>query len=161
MTYTMHEKASGQPWWVYSPLQNDEDLVIPEPVFVGPSGPGGANVTRHGLVITGIYYHVISSAAGVGFTLRAVDDSFNPGTTSTFTIWRAESIVAAANVISLALSNLWIPLTRAQNYTTPSNGAKINLDVTATPPSAGSSLIITGLHTTDAWGVYSGSPITF
>lgn len=154
-------QSYGTPWRVSVPLTVGDTLVVPSPLRRGPVDIANQRfVERNGIILLGFAYSYVAGAASVGFDLTSEDDAYFPGSTTTFTVWQARS--QAAGLVSLAVPECYVPLTRGDTITTPVNGASLKLTVTGTAPTSGF-LLLWGIHGTMDFGdmAYSGSPAIF
>lgn len=158
----------GTPFWVTHDLTVASTvLVVPKPAVTHPTPiAGGAGYELSGLVITGIHYHLHSSADGDGFEIVSVDDQVNPTASpnTELTIFKATNHAKSVSTNSI---NCFIPLHRAGlSKVSPDTGVLNGSDIKVLKigtPVDGSTLIIEGFHTTHSFGEYAatGSPQTF
>lgn len=155
-------ESIGEPWRVTADLTASiSSIVVPTTYKRGNTTQAGDRFgLRYGITILALHYTYVAGAAAVGFDLTASDESYVPGTSRTWTLWKERS--QAASRVSNVLTDLWIPLSPALIQPTPVNGASLNLVVTGTAPTSGF-LSIFGIHTTKTFGDmgYSGSPAVF
>lgn len=121
--------------------------VTPKPAKKIRDNTGSANFYLSGgaLIWTRLHFHVVASAAGVGFDINQV---FNSVPTTIYS-YRSQ----AAGIFGLSLE-MWRPLSAPILDALPNgnavNGGRVALDVTATAPGTGSWIQAEFLHHHDA-----------
>lgn len=173
-------RAIGNAWYLTVPLTADATLIIPRDArrIAGNAGGGAKFIDAHRVILLGMAYTYVAGAAGVGFDLNARE--FNVGTPATpragitRKIWSVLS-AAANTVVSLAVPEMYVPLTGAESSPTVFEGspaspvtldlaqsARLELDVTGTAPTSGQ-LFLYGVYVNHDFPCafdYQGSPFT-
>lgn len=153
-------RDGGRFWWSYVDfMAGDADIAIPTPLRRGPTDASGQRFAEErGLIILGWSYNFVADAAGEGFDLESVDSVFIPGTTSTFKIYG--DLSQAAGRVAHNVTDVAIPLSKADCIPTPTSGATLRFNLIGTPTSG--TLLIWGVETSEHISKFvSGSPVTF
>lgn len=150
----------GDPWWISRPLTADIALVIPRDAvrLPGHAGGGQKRLSSERVVILGFAYNFVA-ANGNGFDLVQRDYTVSPGGGTTRVIFGDRATTAITRVHQ-SVTECYVPLAGGSTSPSLTNGADLEIDVTATGPTSGHILL---------WGViapesealahnYTGSP---